>query len=122
MEAFLKPFYMGVIMAVIVLLGLWLAIPVMGPVFGDVLISWYPFLMIIPTLIIGGYTSARYMRSKYLSRYFIMGGAVGVTVMIIIELLTHGEGKGWFTALLIIAGGSISIFGSYIGSRWSRFN
>lgn len=96
MGVFIKPFAMGVLMAVIVLLGLWLAIPIMGPIFGEAWVSWYPFLMLIPTLIIGGYTSARYMRSKYLSRYFIMGGAVGITVMIIIEILTRAEGKGWF--------------------------
>lgn len=46
-----------------------------------------------------------------------MGGTVGITIMVIIYLITHAGEVWWFTALSINAGGSISIFGSYLGSR-----
>lgn len=117
MEVFLKPFVMGLLIAGTALLGLWLAIPILGSLFGDSWFSWYPVLVLLPSLVLGGYTSACYMRTKYLSRYLIMGGVVGVVAMAIIHFLTHVEGKGWFSALLIAAGGSISVFGAYLGAR-----
>jgi hypothetical protein len=115
MGALIKPFAYGVTIAVISVIGLWHAIPLLLVLFIDKVGLWYPALIVILPLVIGGFVSARHMRSRYISRYLIMGGLVGITVMLFIFFVSKVSGEMWLSVFIIISGGAISMFGSYLG-------
>jgi hypothetical protein len=122
MGAILKPFVFGVIAACITVMGLWLSIPLLFSAFTDSWVAWYPFLIIVPPLLIGGFVAASKMQSKYLSRYLLMGGAVGLVVMVLAIALTTRIGAFGFTAALAVGGSSISVFGAYLVALRRRSN
>ncbi len=117
MDGFLKPFAFGVLSALMAVMGLWLAVPLLLSSFTENWVSFYSFIIVVPPLMIGGYVSAQTMKSKFLSRYLIMGALVGAVVMLIAMLLTTTQGQIDFLILIVIAGSSISVFGAYLGSR-----
>ena len=117
MDAFLKPFAFGVLSALMAVMGLWLAAPLLLSSFTENWVSFYPFIIVVPPLMLGGYVSAQIMKSNFLSRYLIMGAFVGAVVMLIAMLLTTTQGQIDFLILIVIAGSSISVFGAYLGSR-----
>jgi hypothetical protein len=82
MDAFIKPLVYGITTACIAIMGLWLAIPLFLSALSENWVAWYPFLIVVPPLVLGGYVSARKMRSKYVHRYLVMGGAVGIVVLV----------------------------------------
>ncbi|WP_199930356.1 hypothetical protein [Sedimenticola thiotaurini] len=122
MGALLKPFVFGSVVGILAVLGLWLAIPLLSSTFGESWFPWYPALVTILPLLLGGYVAARSMRSIYLSRYLIMVALVGSVVMVFIEAATESSGD-WDVAIqtfLILAASSIAMAGAYIGSLHNR--
>jgi len=119
MGALLKPFVYGLIIAILAVLGLWLAVPLVVAIFDDKPGLWFPALIIIPPLVLGGFVTARQMRSRYLTRYLFMGWLVGISVMSFVFLVGKVSGDIWFFIFIIIAGGAISMLGSYLGARSS---
>ncbi|MEW8053227.1 MAG: hypothetical protein AB2809_22970 [Candidatus Thiodiazotropha sp.] len=120
MRALFKPYLIGTAMGIIAILGLWLSIPMLFSIFGDAWTSWYPILVVIAPLILGGFVSARQMRSQYLTRYFFMGGFVGISIMLFLQLVMKSEGSIWPNIFLVLAGGAISVFGAYLGVLKNR--
>lgn len=116
MEAFLKPFAFGVLSALMAIIGLWLSSSLLLSSFIESWVAFYLFIIVVPPLMLGGYVSAQIMKSKFLSRYLVMGALVGAVVMLFAMLFTKTQGQIGFLILLVIAGSSISVFGSYLGS------
>ena len=119
MGALFKPFAYGLIIAVLSALGLWLVVPLVVAIFVDKPGLWFPALIIIPPLLLGGFVSARQMRTRYLTRYLFMGWLVGIAVMLFVFLVGTISGDIWLFIFIIIAGGAVSMFGSYLGARGS---
>ena len=119
MGALFRPFIYGVIAAIVCYLGLWLAIPMLLLPYIPSIAGWYMGLLNVVPLLVGGFVSTRYMKSKYLSRYLFMGAFVGITVASLNMLVTTVSGHLWFLVIFIAAGGAISVFGAYIGWRKS---
>lgn len=117
MKAFLKPFAFGVLSALMAIIGLWLAISLLLSSFIESWFAFYMFIIVVPPLMLGGYVSAQIMKSKFLSRYLIMGALVGAVVILFAMLFTKTQGQIGLLILLVIAGSSISVFGAYLGSR-----
>ena len=112
MGALFKPFAYGLIIAVLSALGLWLVVPLVVAIFVDKPGLWFPALIIIPPLLLGGFVSARQMRTRYLTRYLFMG-------WLFVFLVGTISGDIWLFIFIIIAGGAVSMFGSYLGARGS---
>jgi hypothetical protein len=88
MEAFLKPFAFGVLSALMAIIGLWFAISLLLSSFFENWVTFYLFIVVVPPLMLGGYVSAQLMKSKFLSRYLIMGALVGAVAMLFAMLFT----------------------------------
>ena len=117
MLTIVRPFLYGVIASLICTLALWYAIPMLLSSFMESIGLLYIGIFTIIPLLIGGFISARQMRSRYLLLYLFIGALVGVTAMSLYMLVTQTTGKSMFTALLVASGGAISVSGSFMGSR-----
>ena len=115
MKSLLQPYVFGVLVALIIALGLWLAVPLLLVSVTNNPGLWFPVWLVLPPLLVGGYVSATQMRSRYTSRYLLMGGIVGVTVMLFVFFVSVTSGEIWFSIFIILAGGAVSMFGAYVG-------
>jgi hypothetical protein len=112
MGALINPYIYSVMIAGMIVLGLWLAVPLLFSIFTDSVGVWYPESIVILPLVLGGFVAARNMRSRYVTKYFFMDGLVGIPVTLFIFLVSEVIGELWLTISVIIAGGAISMFGS----------
>ncbi len=117
MHNLLKPIIYGVIATYIAVFILWLTIPILLSSFVEISLSLFPFLISVPSLILGGFIAANKMHSKYISRYLIIGGIVGIIVMLIAITIIKSKGEIWFISIVVLSGVALSAFGSFIGAK-----
>ena len=117
MHNLLKPIIYGVIATYSAIIALWLTIPFLLSSFVETSVTLFPFLIIVPSLILGGFIAANKMHSKHISRYLIIGGIVGIVVMLIAITVIKTKGEIWFISVVVLSGVALSIFGAFIGAK-----
>lgn len=117
MHTLLKPIIYGVIAAYTSIIILWLIIPLLLSSFVETNLILLPFLIIVPSLVIGGFIAANKMHSKHISRYLIIGGIVGIIVILITITVIKLKGEIWVAFIFILSGVALSTFGAFIGAK-----
>ena len=97
-------------------LVLWFLVPFVlfavtnGP---DSWLGWFPFLIFIPALLIGGYTAARLVPV----RRVILGFVVGLVATVLAELLARGTGQALYLSIAVLLGGVLSAIGARLAGK-----
>lgn len=102
---------------------LWVVVPrLLTPIIGTNWIGLYPALVILPPLVVGGYVAARLTKSRFRSRYVVLGAAVGLTASAtMLAILTVSmKGNPVWLLVPIFAGAALSGLGALLGGRVSR--
>lgn len=78
--------------------------------------SWLgllPFFVLIPALLLGGYTAARLV----LFRRITLGFVVGVVATLAVGFLSHGTGQALYLSIAVLLGGGLSAFGAHLAGK-----
>lgn len=69
----------GIVISIFCAAGLWLSVPLLLSPFTDRWLSIFPFLVVVPTLIVGGYAAKwHYGEEISVAKTLILGGTVGI--------------------------------------------
>jgi hypothetical protein len=123
MRAVVVPWLIGSIACVALTVMLWFSLPLLlTPAFGTSWLGWFPAIVALPPLFVGGYTAARFTRSRYRLSYAVVGAVVGVTASLIIFSVFGSGFVGSAVWLVgpVVAAAVVSALGALWAARRSR--
>ena len=91
------------------------------PVFGQEWPQgWFPAMVILPPLFVGGYVAACYAKSRYKASYAVLGALVGLAASLaVFSILTTTVSPNfrWLYGVVMIAGAAVSALGAICAAR-----
>ena len=117
MAAILIPLALGLVAALASAVGLWLALSLLLMPWFEDSFALLPALIVIPSLMLGGFVAGRKTRTAKRALKLTMGGIVGILVVACLSLITSASGFPWFFMLLALGAAAISTFGAFLSTR-----
>ncbi|MFO7552705.1 MAG: hypothetical protein R6W80_14965 [Haliea sp.] len=117
MAAILIPLALGLLAALASAVGLWLALSLLLMPWLEVSFALLPALIVIPSLMLGGFVAGRKTRMGNLALKLSMGAIVGILAMVCLALITSASGVLWFFVLLALGAAAIGSFGAFLSTR-----
>ncbi len=117
MQQIIRPYVFGVVAGLGAAWLLWLVVLYFLFDFVGSLGFWPFGILTAASLAIGGYVSARQVRSARLSRYLIMGGAVGLTITLLIVIFTMRIDELAILLAFMLSGVAAAVIGALLGAR-----
>jgi hypothetical protein len=102
---------------------MWFVMPMLlTPLFGqEGWQGWFPAMVILPPLFIGGYVAACYAKSRYRASYAMLGALVGLAASLaVFSILTSNVSPNfrWLYGVVMVAGAVVSALGAVCAARW----
>lgn len=117
MAAILVPIGLGLLAFVGSGIGLWFAVSLLLMPWREASFALLPALVLLPSLVLGGFVAGRTTRTASLVWKLVMGAVVGILSMAIFFFATNSSGLAWFFLLLLLAGGSVASLGAFVSAR-----
>jgi len=116
----MKQFTLGFLAGLSAIIGsalvLWFTLPFIFSAVTSGSESWLgllPFAIVVPALLLGGYTAARFVPVRRVS----LGFAVGLVATILVGLLARGTGQALYLSIAVLLGGVLSAIGARLAGK-----
>lgn len=117
MAALLIPLALGLLATLASGVGLWLALSLLLMPWLKVSFALLPALVVIPSIMLGGFVAGRKTKTARLGLKLSMGAIVGILAMACFSVITSASGIAWFFVLLALGAAAISASGAFLSTR-----
>ena len=76
-------------------------------------LGWLPFFVLIPALLLGGYTAARLVPVRRVT----LGFVVGLVATVAVGFLSRGTGQALYLSVAVLLGGVLSAIGARLAGK-----
>lgn len=123
MRALVVPWLIGCSVALAVAAAVWFVLPLLlTPLLGEEGWQvWFPAIVVLLPLFVGGYVAACYAKARYRASYAALGALVGIAASLaVFSILTSSVSPEfrWLYGVVMVAGAVVSALGAICAAHW----